>query len=299
MARRLPYHYGGRWEGKPFTYKIDAKGPDKAAVTVSGGGKVAVGLLHWLGIDVANPLDLNVERTMTIEPGTTRLRIDVKITNTGDGVAPSFRYMVHAVYGQVPPMAGGRAFWFLSPPRTALSSSTPGAATADNVGGGQRRAGRSTVQPGSSPAGRPTSRAYEAGGWGAVLTSAGQTYIYYDPAKYDFMQYWFGGDAEWHFTFEPHTKPVDLKPGETMQASFTLAFDSKDVPFNTATVAYERPAVPDIAMVGGVLKVTTRATTVQDKTEKATLIFEIKDPKGRSSCPRPPRATCSPSPSPT
>ena len=109
-----PYHYGGRWEGVPFSYKIDSKGPDRAAITVSGGGKIAVALLHQLtGVDVANPLELKVERTMSIVPNSTRLQIDVKITNAGEGVAPQFRYMVHAVFGQVPPMADGRAFWFL------------------------------------------------------------------------------------------------------------------------------------------------------------------------------------------
>src|ERR1700722_8465312 len=37
-----PYHYAGRWEGKPFTYRVDAQQPDRAAVTVMGGGKLAV-----------------------------------------------------------------------------------------------------------------------------------------------------------------------------------------------------------------------------------------------------------------
>ena len=48
-----PYHYGGRWEGVPFQYHVDAKGPDRASVTVTGGGKIAVALLHSLtGVSV-------------------------------------------------------------------------------------------------------------------------------------------------------------------------------------------------------------------------------------------------------
>ena len=35
-------------------------------------------------------------------------------------------------------------------------------------------------------------------------------------------------------------------------------------------------------MVGGGLKFNTRATTVQDKPEKAKVTFEIKDPKGQT-----------------
>src|SRR5436309_1152350 len=41
-----PYHYGCRWEGKPFTYRIDSKTAERAAVTVMGGGKVSVGNIH-------------------------------------------------------------------------------------------------------------------------------------------------------------------------------------------------------------------------------------------------------------
>ena len=65
-----PYGYGARWEGKPFTYEIVASGPEKAAVKVKGGGKIAVASLRRYGIDVANALDLTVERTMTIDAET-------------------------------------------------------------------------------------------------------------------------------------------------------------------------------------------------------------------------------------
>ncbi|HET6247473.1 MAG TPA: hypothetical protein VFE47_07250 [Tepidisphaeraceae bacterium] len=276
-----PYHYGGRWEGEPFQYKILSRGPDRAALTVSGGGKIAVALLrHLTGADVANPLDLKVERTMTIEPGTTRLKVDVKITNAGDGVAPQFRYMVHAVFGQVPPMETGRALWFLPTSKTVEFFGE----SRGNREMGIASGGAPIDHPfsGFTPGFKADKPRYEAGGWGAVLTSGGPAYIYYDRKQYDFMQYWFGGDSEWHFTFEPHTRPIDLKPGESTSASFTLAYDSRDVPFDGPTVAYEPPVIPDVLMPGGTLVFKTRATTVRDHAESAKVIFEAKDAGGKT-----------------
>jgi hypothetical protein len=274
-----PYHFMGKWEGVPFSYKIDSKGPDRGAVTVTGGGKIAVALLrHLTGVDVANPIELKVERTVTIVPNSTRLRIDVKITNTGEGVAPSFRYMVHCVFGQVPPMAGGRAYWFLPTDKAVEFFDEPrGLAEMWTVASG-------------APLDHPFSRfipgrhadkpRYVAGGWGAVLTSAGPAYIEYDVKQYDFIQYWFGGDSEWHYTFEPHTRPVDLKPGESTTCSFTLAYDSKEITFNGPTMSYAPPVVPEALQPGGTLRIRTRATTVQSHAEKASLKFEATGPDG-------------------
>ena len=275
------YHYGGRWEGKPFTFRIDDQGPDRASVTVMGGGKLAVALLRSLGYDIASPLDTAVERTMSIDANTTRLRIQVKITNTGDGVAPQLRYMVHSVYGQVPVLpSGDRAFWFLP--------------TADGVEFFDAKRGTREMQSagaGSAPE-HPFNRfikghkadkpRFDARGWGAVLTSAGPSFIYYDPAKYDFMQFWFGGDASWHFTFEPHTRPIDLKPGESTESEFTLAYDSADVPFNTSTIAYEQPQVSELATPGSEISIKSRATTVaRGQNNQVKIKVEIKDPAGK------------------
>ena len=274
-----PYHYGGRWEGKPFTYRIEAKGPDRAAVAVQGGGKVAVGLIHGLlGIDMASPLELAVQRTVAIDADTTRLRFDLHVTNVGEGVAPSFRYMVHAVYGGVPAMPGGRAFWFCP--------TGNGVEFFDSVRGGREMG----VAAGGAPVDHPFSRfipgrkadkpRYEAGGWAAGLTSAGPLFMFYDPKQYDFMQYWHGGDATWHLSLEPHTKAVDLKPGQSVAFSFTLAYDGNDVPFDGGTLAYERPLVPETILQGGQVSVRARATTVRSKPERASVTFEVKDPQG-------------------
>jgi len=278
-----PYHFGARWEGKPFEYRIDARGPDRAALSVTGGGKIAVTLLRAVtGIATTSPVELRVERTMSIEAGTTRLRIDLKVANVGESVAPMFRYMVHAVYGQVPPMPGGRALWFL--PTTSGVEFFDGARGRREMGASAGSGGAPLDHPFSrfTPGVKADKPRYEAGGWGAVLTSAGPTYICYAPEQYDFMQYWFGGDAEWHFTFEPHTKPVDLKPGQSNSFSFTLAYDAKDVPFKTTTVAYERPVVPTELAPGTSFTIKARATTVRHKKEQAKVSIGVKDPKGNA-----------------
>ena len=274
-----PYHYGGRWEGKPFTGRIDARGPERAAVTVSGGGKVSVGLVRdVLGIEIPNPLDLTVRRTVSIEGDSSRLKIEVELGNAGRDVAPSLRYMVHAVFGQVPAMPGGRAFWFLP---------TPAGVEFFDSARGEREMG---IAGGGAPLGHPFSRftpgrqadkpRYEAAGWAAGLTSAGPIFMYYDPKQFDFIQYWHGGDAEWHLTWEPHTRPVDLKPGDTLSCSFTLAYDSKDVPFNTPTIAYERPIVPEEIVPDAVLRIRARATTVRSQPETLGALLEIRNPNG-------------------
>jgi hypothetical protein len=275
-----PYHFAGRWEGKPFTYRIDARGPDRAAVAVQGGGTIPVGLLHsLLGVDLTAPLTLSVERTISIDAHSTRLRVDVAVTNVGEGVAPSFRYMVHAVFGNVPAMDGGRAFWFLP--------TSGGVEFFEHVRGGKEMG----IAAGGAPVDHPFSRfipgrqadkpRYEAGGWAAWLTSAGPAFMFYDHRQFDFMQYWFGGDAEWHLSLEPHSKPVDLRPGQSAACSFTLAYDSRDVPFQTATLAYERPLVPETIVQGGLLKVCARATTVENKPEPVGVAFAVKDPQGK------------------
>jgi len=276
-----PYHYGCRWEGKAFTGQVDARGPERAAVTVKGGGKIAVAHLRLiLGLDLANPLDLSVERTMSIEGGSSRLIVDVKVVNTGEGVAPSFRYMVHAVWGQVPHIKDAGMYWFLP---------TANGIEFFNGARGQREM---WLAGSGAPVDHPFSRfirgrkadkpRYEAGGWVAILTSAGPGYLFYDPAQYDFFQYWYGGDAEWHYTFEPHSKPVDLKPGETMACRFTLAYDAKDVPFKGSTVAFEPPTLPEELAPGSALALKARATTVRDQPEQVKLQFDVKDPKGQA-----------------
>ncbi len=276
-----PYHYGARWEGKPFSYRVDDKGPQRAAVTVTGGGKIAVAMMRYAtGNDVASPVELKVERTMTIEAGSTRLQVAVKFTNVGDGVAPRFRNMVHAVYGNIPPMREGRAFWFL-PTAGGVEFFDPVRGNAEMW---QASGGAPVDHPFSrfTPGLKADKPRYESGGWGAVLTSFGPAYIFYDAAKYDFMQFWFGGDSEWHFTFEPHSKAQDLKPGESVTNVFTLAYDSKDVPFAGTTVAYERPQIPEALSPGDTLELKARATTAQAKDEAVKVTFNVKNAKGES-----------------
>ena len=228
-----PYHYGGRWEGKPFTHRIDAKGPDRAAVTVQGGGKIAVALLQGLlGVDLASPLDLPVERTMSIDASSTPAASGREDHEHGRGHCPGVP--LHGPRGVRAGAADARPAGPSGSCRRprASSSSTETRRAARWARRGRRGAAGPSVQPlHTGPQGRQAP--LRGGRLGAALTSAGPVFMFYDPKQFDFMQYWFGGDAEWHLTFEPHTKPVDLKPGESVSCSFTLAYDSQDVPFNT------------------------------------------------------------------
>ena len=265
-----PYHYMCRWEGVPFTYKVGSKGPDKASVTVMGGGKIAVAHLRGiLGVNLTNPIDVGVERTMSIDPDSTRLNVAVKITNTGDGVAPEFRYMVHVVYEFVAP-----AHWFIP---------TPEAVEVYSEGRNDMWAAAGT--PAGHPFNRFTGRRadkprFDPLGWAALHTGSGYTYIYYDADKTDFMQYWYGGYGSM-FTFEPHSKPVDLKPGDSAVFNFTLCYDAKDVVFKTKTTAFEPLTLVPETTPDSILPVKFSATTVRDGGEKVKAILEIKDPKGQ------------------
>ena len=176
-------------------------------------------------------------------------------------------------------MAGNRAFWFL--PTSA------GVEFFDPVRGEREM----WSAAGGAPVGHPFSRfmpgrkadkpRYEAGGWVAGLTSAGPLFLYYDPQQFEFLQYWFGGDAQWHLSLEPQSKPVDLKPGDALKCSFTLAYDSQDVPFHTSTIAYERPAVPEEIGPGAALQIRARATTVRSQPEPIDAAAGGRDPHGK------------------
>ena len=262
-----PYHYGCRWEGKPFTHEIVETGPDKVSLKVRGGGRIAVAQLRSvLGLDLAGALDLTCERTMTIDAKSTRLAVQIKITNTGDAVAPQFRYMMHGVWGQVP----RQPFAFLLPTENGLQFFDSARA--------RKEFGEAIHQTGKDPNHRfnrfvPGRRAdkprYVPAGWVALLTSAGPTYVYYPPEQYDFFQYWYGGDSQWHWTSEPQSKPVDLAPGQSVEIRFTLAYDASEVPFNTETVAVLPPELPQTVTRGFTLPIRSQGTTARDTAEQA------------------------------
>ncbi len=256
-----PYHYSGRWESKGFTGAFSERGPDRASITVAGGGKVPSALLRTLGLAANSEVRLTVERTMSIDATSSRVVTHVTIRNAGESVAPQLRYMVHAVYGQVPPMPEGRAFWFLPTSRGIEFFSA------------KRGMGDMRSSAGGAPLDHPFSRfvpglksdkpRYEPQGWGAAMTSAGPAFIIYDPSRFEYMQYWFGGDSTWHFTFEPTTKAVDLRPGEAVSWDFTLSYDAADLPLASGKAfSFEIPEVPDLAAPGTTLPIHMRATTV-------------------------------------
>lgn len=275
-----PYHYGCRWEGKPFTHQISETGPGKVSLKVEGGGRIAVAQLRGvLGLDLAGALDLTCERTMAIDAKSTRLVVQIKITNTGDAVAPQFRYMMHGVWGQVP----RQPFAFLLPTESGLQFFDGARA--------RKEFAEAIHQTGKDPNHRfnrfvPGRRAdkprYVPAGWVALLTSAGPTYVYYPREQYDFFQYWYGGDSQWHWTSEPQSKAVDLAPGQSVEIRFTLAYDASEVPFNTKTVAVLPPELPQTVTRGFTLPIQSQATTARNTSEQAQFTFVIKSPDGRT-----------------
>ncbi len=266
-----PYHYACRWEGKAFTHAVVDAGPARASVTVRGGGTIAPSHLRLAGIAVTNPLALEVERTVSLEPGSTRLRIDVRITNVGDGIAPSFRYMVHAVFGGAFDRA--RTTWFL-PTASTIEVFDTARGSADM---GASAGGAPIDHPFSRfIAGRKADKPrYEAGGWGALMTAVGPAYLLYQPDQFDFMQYWFGGDSSWHYCFEPQTRPVDLRPGEATACSFTLALDGADAGFAAAPVAWRSSPPPDAVAPGATVTLVARAATAVDQRVPVRAIFRL------------------------
>ncbi len=274
-----PYHYACRWEGQPFTHTLGEQGPDRVSVTVRGGGKIAVAHLRAVAnISVANPLVLEIERTMTLFKEGTRLLVDVKITNTGDGVAPRFRYMMHGVWGQV----AREPFGFILPTDkgTEFFDSQRASAVFREAGrsGGDPKHPFNRFVP-ERPADKPR---FAPGGWVALLTAAGPTYIQYDPAQFDFFQYWYGGDSTWHWTSEPHSKPVDLAPGQSIALTFSLALDADDIAFATPTLAYGDVAAPREATPGSPLAFSVRATTARNTAEAAAIAITVRGPDGQA-----------------
>ena len=214
---------------------------------------------------------------MSIDAGSTRLAVEVRVTNVGESVAPSFRYMVHAVFGYVPPMAG-RAGVLVSAHRRRRR-------VLRHVRGGKEMQlpaaapGGSSLQP--FRAGRKADKPrYEAGGWAAGLTSAGPAFMSYDPRQFDFMQYWFGGDCRVALVARAAQRAGRAEAGAIGRLLVRLAYDSRDVPFKTGTLAFERPEVPETMLPGGLLKVRARATTVQNKAEQVDRGLRGEGPPG-------------------
>jgi len=70
----LFYNVAGRWEGEGYSCHIDNKGPDKVAVTVSYSGQIPEGALESAGVGGKEPINIKIERTMTLLPGSAASR---------------------------------------------------------------------------------------------------------------------------------------------------------------------------------------------------------------------------------
>ena len=263
----------GNWEPAPFTVRIDDRGPNRAAVTLIGGGKLTP--MPASSDEKPAPTTIALERTMSIDGESSRLRVDVKITNTGDATIPMLRYMVHSLYSYKV-LPGHNVYAFIPSPT--------GVRLFDHDGIAKAQAQSQLIKAGhpftrwSRPGEKLHKGRYQADGWMAMYCDTGHSYIYYDPAQFDFISLWNGTHpAEW-LSMEPNTKGVNLRPGESTSFTFTLAADSKDVPFAGETMICDPISVPDDVVAGGTLKVSYRAATVRDVPEMAEVVFSLSGP---------------------
>lgn len=122
---------------------------------------------------------------------------------------------------------------------------------------------------------------FDPGSWVALLTAAGPNYAQFDKAKTDFFQYWYGGDGAWHWTCEPHSKPVDLAPGDSTGYSFAFACDAADIVFDAPTLAYGSVEGPSEASPGDTVRFSATCTTARDAEETASVTFFLDAQDGR------------------
>jgi hypothetical protein len=76
----------GQWQPEPFACRIDESGPDRAAITLTAKGKLTPYPANAESDPAATELEL--VRTMSIDSESSRLRVNVTITNKGTNTAP-------------------------------------------------------------------------------------------------------------------------------------------------------------------------------------------------------------------
>jgi hypothetical protein len=268
--------------GGECSYTIDKTGPERAAVVLRYDRKIEAAALRELGLD-ATDVELKVERTISIEAGTSRLTMEIKVTNAGTTAAPEFTHAIEARFGEVEPLKDiGNACWFL-----------PVTGNVEYFDGERGRADMAEANYGSgapyhhrfsafTPGRAAELPRYEARGWAALQTSAGPAYLNYDPADAAFIQYEYNAHPEWSLTLAPHSKLADLKPGESRAFSVTLAYDWQDVPERASGIVLQKPVLPQSVAAGQNLATTSRVTEAipVNPKERARVWMEIKDPQG-------------------
>ena len=275
----------GQWKGRAYTYHIDERGPDRAAVTLETGGT----LTPWPLPSGKQPpaADLTLKKTISVDGLSSRLRVDVTITNVGSTPVHALRYMAHALYSYKY-LPGGTCYVFLpldgqvrmfDYDRIVKDKFLASHLTTDNPFARW------------SPAGvMPDKGRYPAEGWSAMYSDSGWSYLSYDPAQFDFISFYTGTHpGEW-LTMEPNTRAADLAPGQSVHFSYSLVADSDDVPMAPATgahhqesptIAFEPPAVPEAFVPGTPFMVRVRAATVLDRPQDCSLRFTIQPQHGK------------------
>ena len=266
----------GQWKRSPATTcHIDARGPDRAAVTLIGTGTLipypVAGQPHPV------PTELTLTRTVSIDADSTAVHVAERIANTGTGTVWALRCMVHALYSYKV-LPGATVYAYLPTPdgirlfdHEAIVKQNH-VATLATEGHRYRRWSR--------PGDALVKARYPASGWLAMESDSGSSYLFYDPAQFDFVSLWSGTHpAEW-LVLEPHTKAVDLTPGQRVDFMYALACDGRDVPFREPTLVSDPPQVPGAATAGDTLTLGLRVTTVRTQPEPVQAMFRLYDHVG-------------------
>lgn len=264
----------GQWKALPYTYCIDERGPKRAAVTFIGGGTLTPS--DRPGQPKPESTDLKIERTMSIDGDSTRLRVDVTITNVGAKTVPDFRYMVHSLYSyKVLPGANVYAYAPVDGKIQLFDH--------ERIVKGNYLASIATdkhpFKRWSFPGEMVYKGRYSAEGWLAMYCDSGYSYLFYDPAQFDYVSFWSGTHpAEW-LVLEPTTKGIELKPGQSTSFSYSLACDARDMPFKGRTLVNDPPMAPAEAVQGTTVPFAVRITTVRDTPEPVKVTFTVKQKK--------------------
>lgn len=259
----------GRWKPEPYSYKIDQNGPKKALVTLVGNGQL-------IRPDLS-PIRLQVQRTISIDADSTRLKVDVVVTNKDTIIAPNLRYMIHDLYLQK--MLPGPMYRIFLPSSRGVESFNYERLIKANYLVRTVPENHPFRQWSKEPEDLLKAR-YPALGWLAMQSASGHVYLSYDPKNFDFVTLWTGSHpAEW-LALEPHTKATDLAPGQSFQTSFMLALDAKDIDLLPSAIAIENLEVKQRS--GEDFDLTIRAATFSDQAQNASLKWQVFDAKNKS-----------------
>jgi formylglycine-generating enzyme required for sulfatase activity len=267
----------GQWAAKPYTCRIDERGPDRVAVTVLGSGTFTPYRSTQPPAPPA-PTDLTISRTLSLSASEHYVQVDVTIVNTGAAPATGLRYMAHTLYSYTY-FPGGTFYVFLPGPNGIECFDYERLVKERNQAA--RVPANHPFRRWSAPDEKLDKARYPALGWAAMSAQSGRGYFSYDPKQFDYVGLWTGTHpAEW-LTIEPNTTGVDLAPGKSVSFSYRLGCDAKDMPLPANTLVFDVPSVPSTVEPGTTVAIAVFCATVRDAPEPAAAVFTMSDAQGK------------------